>query len=109
MKREPERVGDVARQWARRVGLDAAVELGIGNDAVWAGIVGDDLAGIGRPVLLREGVLHILARDRHAAARLRYSVDAIRAACNERAGGEPVRVIIVREPRRGSGSGPVAW
>lgn len=106
---DPEPVGEIAVEWARRRGLDVALDLGMGNRDIWAGIVGEDIAANGEPVACHAGVLYLAARDSLAATRLRYVSEAIRAVCNERLGRDLIHVVVVREAGRGWGSPTGAW
>lgn len=93
---DPVSVGDVIAQSARTIGLSTGLAAIISDAGVWADVVGEDLAGSGRPVRVDEGTLVVAASDLIGETRLRYAAEVIRDAVNKHLGSEQVRSVAIR-------------
>lgn len=89
-------MGEILATSARTIGLTPEIASLIADDAAWADIVGEDLAGSGRPVRFEDGELVVAAMDRIGETRLRYAADVVRDAVNESIGTPCVRCVVVR-------------
>lgn len=88
-------VADSLGQLSRRLGLGEPTTL-VAVFAEWEHVVGAVVADHCHPERLRDGELVVVVDEPAWATEVRFLSDEIRTRCNQRAGLDAVRTVVVR-------------